>query len=85
MTDGGISFIQCLKFSCSGGSIEGGGIGMIFFAAYELGSKVDHSSFAAIWPSVLIFAGALFVLIKYNVDVVYIIPTAGLIGYFLYP
>jgi chromate transporter len=64
--------------------IRCGVIGMIFFAAYELGSKIDYSSFSAIWPSILIFAGALFVLIKYNVDVVYIIPTAGLIGYFLY-
>ena len=64
--------------------IRSGVIGMIFFAAYELGSKIDHSSLAAIWPSIVIFAGALFVLVKYNVDVVYIIPTAGLIGYFLY-
>jgi chromate transporter len=62
-----------------------GVIGMIFFAAYELGSKADYHSFATIWPSIVIFTGALFVLIRYNVDVVYIIPTAGLIGYFLYP
>jgi chromate transporter len=65
--------------------IRCGVIGMIYYAAYELGSKVDYHSFAAIWPSVLIFTGALFVLIRYNIDVVYIIPTAGLIGYFLYP
>jgi len=65
--------------------IRCGVIGMIFFAAYELGIKTDYHSFAAIWPSVVIFAGALFVLIRYNVDVVFIIPTAGLIGYFLYP
>ncbi|MCY7408674.1 MAG: chromate efflux transporter [Chitinophagales bacterium] len=64
--------------------IRCGVIGMIFFAAYELGSKSDFSSLATIWPSVVIFAGALFVLIKYNVDVVYIIPIAGLVGYFLY-
>lgn len=65
--------------------IRCGVIGMIFFAAYELGVRVDHSSWAAIWPSIVIFAASLFVLIKYQVDVVYIIPTAGLIGYFLYP
>jgi len=65
--------------------IRCGVIGMIFFAAYELGVKVDHSSFAAIWPSILIFATSLFVLVRYEVDVVYVIPTAGLIGYFLYP
>ena len=64
--------------------IRCGVIGMIFFAAYELGSKADFSSFAEIWPSILIFAAALFVLIRYNVDVVYIIPVAGLVGYFLY-
>lgn len=65
--------------------IRCGVIGMIFFAAFELGSKADYHSFATIWPSIVIFTGALFVLIRYNVDVVYIIPTAGLIGYFLYP
>ena len=64
--------------------IRCGVIGMIFFAAYELGSKADFSSFAEIWPSIVIFVAALFVLIRYSVDVVYIIPTAGLIGYFLY-
>ncbi|MEO5673660.1 MAG: chromate efflux transporter [Chitinophagales bacterium] len=65
--------------------IRCGVIGMIYYAAYEIGSKVDYHSFEAIWPSVLIFTGALFVLIRYNIDVVYIIPMAGLIGYFLYP
>jgi chromate transport protein ChrA len=60
-------------------------IGMIFFAAWELAKMADYSSVSAIWPSLLIFSAALFALIKYNVDVVYIIPTAGLIGYFLYP
>ena len=65
--------------------IRCGVIGMIFFAAYELGLKTDHATWAAIWPSILIFTASLFALIRYNVDVVYIIPTAGLIGFFLYP
>jgi chromate transporter len=65
--------------------IRAGVIGMIFFAAYELGSKADFASFSAIWPSIIIFAAALVALLRYNVDVVYIIPAAGLIGYFLYP
>jgi chromate transporter len=65
--------------------IRCGVIGMIFFAAWELAKMADYSSVSAIWPSLLIFSAALFALIKYNVDVVYIIPTAGLIGYFLYP
>ncbi|MEO6166869.1 MAG: chromate transporter, partial [Chitinophagales bacterium] len=65
--------------------IRCGVIGMIFFAAWELAKMTDYSSVAAFWPSLLIFAGALVALIKFNVDVVYIIPTAGLIGFFLYP
>lgn len=65
-----------------------GVIGMIFFAAYELAKLAVPSgavTFAAIWPSIAIFAASLFVLIRYQIDVVYIIPTAGLIGFFLYP
>lgn len=65
--------------------IRCGVIGMIFFAAWELAKMTDYSSVAAFWPSLLIFGGALVALIKFNVDVVYIIPTAGLIGFFLYP
>ncbi|MBX7109470.1 MAG: chromate efflux transporter [Chitinophagales bacterium] len=65
--------------------IRCGVIGMIFFAAWELAKMTDYSSVAAFWPSLLIFGGALFALIRYNVDVIYIIPTAGLIGFFLYP
>jgi len=66
-------------------AIRCGVVGMIFFAAFELAKLTDYSSFAGIWPSLVIFAAALFVLIRYNVDVVFIIPTAGFIGYFLYP
>jgi chromate transporter len=65
--------------------IRCGVIGMIFFAAWELIKMTDYTSIAAFWPSFVIFAGALVALIKYNIDVVYIIPTAGLIGFFLYP
>lgn len=65
--------------------IRCGVIGMIFYAAWELGKLTDYSSFAAFWPSLLIFGGALIALIKFDVDVVYIIPTAGLIGFLLYP
>ncbi|MBX7141491.1 MAG: chromate efflux transporter [Chitinophagales bacterium] len=68
--------------------IRCGVIGMIFFAAYELAKlaiPAGEVTFSQIWPAIVIFAASLFVLIKYQVDVVYIIPTAGLIGYFLYP
>jgi len=65
-----------------------GVIGMIFFAAYELAKlavPAGSVTFAQIWPSIAIFAASLFVLIRYEIDVVYVIPTAGLIGFFLYP
>lgn len=68
--------------------IRCGVIGMIFFAAFEvakLALPAGSLTFSHIWPSILIFAASLFVLIKYQVDIVYIIPTAGLLGYFLYP
>ncbi len=65
--------------------IRCGVIGMIFFAAWELIKMTDYTSIAAFWPSFVIFAGALVALIRFNIDVVYIIPTAGLIGFFLYP
>ncbi|MBK9730816.1 MAG: chromate efflux transporter [Chitinophagaceae bacterium] len=65
--------------------IRCGVIGMIFFAAWELTKTTDYSSFAAFWPSLLIFGGTLVALIKFNVDVVYLIPAAGLVGFFLYP
>jgi len=38
----------------------------------------------ALWPTLVIFAAALVALIKYNVDVVWIIPVAGLLGLLLY-
>jgi chromate transporter len=68
--------------------IRCGVIGMIFFAAYELAKLAIPSAdiqISQLWPSILIFAVSLFVLIRYNIDVVFIIPTAGLVGYFLYP
>jgi chromate transporter len=38
----------------------------------------------ALWPPALIFAAALLALLKYKVDVVWIIPGAGLLGVLLY-
>lgn len=40
--------------------------------------------FLALWPTLVIFVAALVALIKYNVDVVWIIPVAGLLGLLLY-
>jgi chromate transporter len=39
---------------------------------------------SAMWPTVLIFVAALVALVKYNIDLVLIIPSAGLLGLFLY-
>lgn len=38
----------------------------------------------ALWPTVVIFGAALVALIKYNLDLVWIIPAAGLLGLLLY-
>jgi chromate transporter len=39
---------------------------------------------SAIWPTVVIFVAALVALVKYNIDLVLIIPCSGLLGLFLY-
>jgi chromate transporter len=70
--------------------IRCGVIGMIAVSIFIIMTTppprgVDWQNIGEIWPTILIFGGALVALIKFNVDVVYIIPVAGLIGYFLYP
>jgi hypothetical protein len=37
-----------------------------------------------LWPTLLIFTAALVALVKYSIDVVWIIPVAGLLGFLLY-
>lgn len=68
-------------------AIHCGVIGMIFIAAV----LILRSAFpawpievGATWPAILIFLGSLFGLIRFNLDVIWIIPTAGLLGYLLY-
>jgi chromate transporter len=39
---------------------------------------------SALWPTVVIFVAALVALVKYNLDLVWIIPAAGLLGLLLY-
>jgi chromate transporter len=39
---------------------------------------------SALWPTGLIFVAALIALIKYNLDLIWIIPTAGFLGLLLY-
>lgn len=68
-------------------AIHCGVIGMILVAAWVIlrtavpAWPIDP---AAVWPTLLIFSGALVALIRFNLDVVWIIPTAGLLGYLLY-
>jgi hypothetical protein len=45
----------------------------------------DLSDVRAVWPSLAIFAGALVALVRFDVDVVLVVPIGGLLGYFLYP
>ena len=54
-------------------------IGMIFSAAFTLGKEAQPA-----WPTVLIFLTALVLLIKFKLDVVYLIPASGLAGILLY-
>jgi chromate transporter len=51
--------------------------GVLSFAAVS-------SYLSMLWPTLLIFAAALVGLVKYKVDVVWIIPVAGLLGLVLY-
>jgi chromate transporter len=50
-------------------------IGMIFSAAFTVGKGAEMG-----WPSALIFLTVLILLLKYKVNVLYMIPTAGIAG-----
>ncbi len=54
-------------------------IGMIFSAAFTVGKGVEM-----IWPSALIFLVVLILLLKFKVNVVYMIPFAGIAGLLLF-
>jgi len=54
-------------------------VGMIFSAAYTVGKEAE-----LIWPSALIFLTVLILLLKYKVNVLYMIPTAGIAGILLF-
>jgi len=54
-------------------------IGMIFAAAVVVGRTS-----VPVWISVLIFAGALYALVRFRVEAVWIIPAAGLAGWWMY-
>jgi len=54
-------------------------IGMIFSAAYTVGKGAEMA-----WPSVVIFLTVLLLLVKFKVNVLYMIPAAGLAGILLF-
>lgn len=54
-------------------------IGMIISAVIAVGMTAQHH-----WVSLLIFAAALLALLRFKLDVVWVIPTAGLAGLLLY-
>ncbi len=60
-------------------------IALIFFAAVELALRANITTTSQIFPFLIIFATSLFVLIRYQLDLIYVIPVAGVVGYFLYP
>ena len=67
--------------------IHCGVIGLILMAAFViLNSAIPDwpSDLMIIWPTVLIFTSSLIALLKYKLDVVWVIPGAGLVGYFLF-
>lgn len=67
--------------------IRSGVIGMIFVASFVI-LKASIPSWppevSTIWPTLLILCTSLIALIKFKVDVVWIIPIAGILGYILY-
>jgi chromate transporter len=54
-------------------------VGMIFAAVVIVGKNA-----APVWMSAAVFAAALVALLRFRVDAVWIIPPAGVIGYFIY-
>ena len=67
--------------------IHCGVIGLILMAAFViLNSAIPDwpIDLMIIWPTVLIFTASLIALLKFKLDVVWVIPGAGLVGYFLF-
>lgn len=54
-------------------------IGMIFAAAYTIGTGISFS-----WFAVIVFLGVLIASLKYKIDVVYLIPLSGIAGLIFY-
>ena len=67
--------------------IHCGVIGLILMAAFViLNSAIPEwpIDLMIIWPTILIFIASLIALLKFKLDVVWVIPGAGLVGYLLF-
>jgi chromate transporter len=67
--------------------IHCGVIGMILVAAFViLNTAIPAGTFdlGTLWPTLAILVGSLIALLRFKLDVIWIIPTAGLLGYLLY-
>ena len=68
-------------------AIHCGVIGMIIVAAFVIlrtALPVWPIDPVQAWPALLILSGSLLGLIKFNLDVIWIVPTAGVLGYLFY-
>jgi chromate transporter len=59
-------------------------VGMLLAAAIVVGESMPHDTVLALLASVLILAAALFALIRMRIEVAFVIPLAGLAGFFLF-
>ncbi len=67
--------------------IHCGVIGMIFVAAFVIlktAIPFETVSLANLWPTIMILVGSLIALLRFKLDVVWIIPSAGILGYLFY-
>ncbi len=67
--------------------IHCGVIGMIFVAAFVIlktAIPFETISINNLWPTLLILVASLIALLRFKLDVVWIIPSAGILGYLFY-
>lgn len=67
--------------------IHCGVIGMIFVAAIvilESAIPIETLDIQTLWPTLVILTASLIALLRYKLDVVWIIPSAGILGYLFY-
>jgi len=78
---------QSMKTQAAIRGIHCGVIGMILMAAFViLKSTIPDGTYDVlqVWPSLLIFVISLLALLKFRVDVIWVIPGAGFVGYLVF-